>query len=346
MHIFIDESGIFSNPENKTNVPSCLAALVIPSTRKKNVFKEFERIKLSWGSKGEEIKGSQLDEIQVAQVVKMLKKYDVILEITTIDMEHHTEQEITQFKKLQAAKITENITSEHRPNVVKQANEIKTAFEAMANPLFIQALIMLFLIPRTLYHGILYYARRIPEELQWFYWVVDAKQQNITEFEKAWSTVVYPIMSTQSLNEPIAFVDGGDYSYFDKFHKDDQQQKEFAKEFGLDPDEIQNINLWKILGEHLKFQDSKTNIGLQIVDILVTSTRRALRGTLSQSGWEDIGSLMIRQMLNERPYTLQSIKLNPLVKPKEEPIVIKSQSYKIFEIYHSKAKSMWLPNES
>lgn len=345
MHIFIDESGIFSNPENKTNVPSCLAALVIPSTLKKSVFKEFERIKFSWGFRGEEVKGSQLDEIQVATVVKMLKKYDVVLEITTIDMEHHTEQEITEFKKLQVAKIIENITPKHHPNVIKQAHEIRTAFEAMANPLFVQALIMLFLIPRTLYHGILYYAQRIPKELQWFYWVIDAKQQSITKFEKAWSTVIYPIMSTQSLNEPIAFVEGGDYSYFDKFNKYEQHQEELVKDFGLDPNEIQNINLWKILGEHLKFQDSKTNLGLQIVDILVTSTRRALKGTLSQSGWEDIGGLMIKQLLNEKPHTLQSIKLNTLLNQEEKSVVIKSQAYKVFEVYHSKAKSMWLQSE-
>src|SRR5581483_3049721 len=150
-----------------------------------------------------------IQAVQIASVIALLQKFDVLLQIAMIDSGLHTEDEITKFKEEQARNITANITAEHHPNVIQQANEIRTAFEKMPNQLFIQAMLMFLLIPRTLLHIIWYYARRIPEELQWFYWMVDAKEKSKTAFESAWSTALFPIMSTQSANDPISFVEGG-----------------------------------------------------------------------------------------------------------------------------------------
>src|SRR5438105_2010509 len=102
MHIYIDESGIFNNPANKSNVASCVVALVIPSTRKVKLFKEFKALTSNWVGSGDEVKGRNLGEVQIASVVALLQRYDVILEITAIDLGLHTQDEITAFKKRQA----------------------------------------------------------------------------------------------------------------------------------------------------------------------------------------------------------------------------------------------------
>src|SRR5689334_7630646 len=98
MHIYFDESGIFRKPANKTNVASCLAALVIPSSRKVRLIKDFLAMSSSWPKENGEVKGRLLDEDQIAETVALLRYYDVVLEVNAIDMGLHNEQDITTFK--------------------------------------------------------------------------------------------------------------------------------------------------------------------------------------------------------------------------------------------------------
>ena len=98
MHIYIDESGIFRKPADKDNVASCLAALVIPSSNKVKLIKEFLGMSEDWPREKGEIKGRLLDEDHIAEVVALLQRYDALLEINAIDLGLHTEQEITEFK--------------------------------------------------------------------------------------------------------------------------------------------------------------------------------------------------------------------------------------------------------
>ncbi|HEX8196080.1 MAG TPA: DUF3800 domain-containing protein [Pyrinomonadaceae bacterium] len=342
MHYYIDESGIFNNPANKSNIASCVACLVIPSSKKKDVFKDFKRLTWSWVAQGEEIKGSKLNETQISKVIEMLQRYDVLLELTVIDLAIHTEQDIIGYKDLSVEGLTKNLTPKHHPNIVQQVQEIKSVFAEMSIPLFIQATIMFFLIPRTFHHSLLYYARRIPEELKWFYWTVDAKEKNITAFEKAWSTAIFPVMSAQSLKKPIFFAEGGDYSYFEKFHNLDKKYlEEIENEGGFEPNEVKAIKLSEVLGKNFRFQDSKTSLGLQIVDILANATQRALNGKLGKIGWENIGSLMIRRV----PNPIQLVALKPDKKPGQDSVIIRSPFYGVFETYKTKAKTLWRDNE-
>src|SRR5216683_1422030 len=175
MHIYIDESGIFRNPANKSNVASCVVALVIPSSQKVNLLNEYQELTADWFPRGEEVKGSKLDEQQIASVVALLKRYDVVLEITVIDLGVHDEDEITAFKKQQADNITAHVKPEFNPDLKKQLNDLREAFLKMPNQLFVQAFMMFDLIPHTIQESVLYYSRRIPKELSQFLWTVDAK---------------------------------------------------------------------------------------------------------------------------------------------------------------------------
>ena len=93
MHIYIDESGIFSNPADKESVFSCVSALVIPSSQQEAIFQEFQQLSSKWPApkRGKEIKGSGLDENQISQVVPLLQQYDTVLDTVAIDLGCHTD---------------------------------------------------------------------------------------------------------------------------------------------------------------------------------------------------------------------------------------------------------------
>src|ERR1041385_4585805 len=79
MHIYIDESGIFRNPANKANVASVVAALAVPTSKKKELFKQFRTLTHEWRDENGEVKGSNLNEAEIALVIFLLRKFDVIL---------------------------------------------------------------------------------------------------------------------------------------------------------------------------------------------------------------------------------------------------------------------------
>lgn len=341
MHIYIDESGIFNNPANKDNTASCVVALVIPSTRKVRLFREFKALTSNWVSSGEEVKGRKLDEDQIAQVVALLQRYDVVLEITAIDLGLHTQDEISEFKERQAEETVRFLKPDHHPNIIKELTDARHSFNKMSNQLFVQAFIMFMLIPRTLRNAITYYARRIPEEMKSFHWVVDAKEKSITEHERLWSLVIFPIMYTQSIKQPMFYVAGGDYSYFERFQETDEEGiRQIEEEEGYEKGELGATKLELILGKSFKFQDSKDNVGLQMADILANATQRALNRKLKKPGWEDIGTLMIAQ----KPNSLQTFRFNTTGSEKRAEI-IRTPFYGVIKAYSSKAKSMWRSEE-
>src|SRR4051794_12109967 len=99
MHIYIDESGIFSNPANKPNVASLVVALTVPSTHKVKLFREFNELSRKLPTQDGEVKGRLLDEPQVASVISLLTKYDCIVEINAIDIALHTEEQLARYQK-------------------------------------------------------------------------------------------------------------------------------------------------------------------------------------------------------------------------------------------------------
>lgn len=346
MDIYIDESGIFSNPENRPNIASVVAALVVPSSQRRELIRKFQRLTRHWQPKEKEIKGRELDEDQIAAIVTLLKKYDVCVDAIFIDLALHTNDEVAKFKKKQANNITANITPQHQSSLIQQLSEIKDIFLKMSNPIFVQAFLMMLMIPKLIPKMAHYYARRIPKELGSYNWFVDAKQKKLTEFEKAWSLAVYPIMSTQSLREPFARIEGGDYSYFGRFNNEDKEDTDSIREWAesnnpeLKGKRISSIDLNKLLGESFKFEDSKKNKGLQLVDVIVNAIQRALNGKLQEKGWRGIGSLMI----DKNPYPMEFISFNT-GSEKARTETIKSPFSYVIEAFKQDSKMLWTDSD-
>jgi hypothetical protein len=197
MNIYIDESGVFSNPANKDNIASCVGALAIPSSQRSDIIKGFRRLKFSWGFGSGEVKGSKLDEAQISEVIRLLKRYEVIFDLVVMDLGLLTDAEITDYKIKSADGITVNLPPHFHPKVIAQYTELRQAFLEMPNVLFVQAMMLNLLVPHLVQNMLTYYALRLPKEIGKFHWVVDAKDKSVTKNEKAWSTAIYPYIYTK-----------------------------------------------------------------------------------------------------------------------------------------------------
>lgn len=301
MRIYIDESGIFANPNQTTMSVSCVGGVVIPERAISRVFNRYRRLLFSWGKHGTEVKGKDLDEPQVAQVVAMLSKEQLFFVCNLIDMGLHPESLVTQHKGKQADKVVETVNAETHPNLVSQLNELRRRIMAISNPLYVEAQCLISLVPDIIQNAVLYF-RNLPKTLGAFSWHLDAKDRNVTEYEDLWASLVCPFLQSHFLRTPLVTVREADYSYFHKY----ENPPDFPHEH-LDPyrthesGTFESVDLKKIMLEDLSFQNSSANIGLQIADILVTSVRRACRSTLGQDGWENIGSLMLRPLEGPDP---------------------------------------------
>ena len=297
MYIYIDESGIFANPSGKDKTISCVAALVMPEQYQKYIFKRFKHLKVSWGIGSGEPKGSKLSEEQIAWVISILNDYDVFVTACGIDIGIHTDDQITTHKQGQAANITKHVTPEHHSNIVRQLEELRERYLQLSNQLYVQSAVLTVLVQSVIRIATLYYCQRDPFTLSHFRWVIDAKADNLTNYEDLWSTVVMPFCESDSLSKPMVFLKGGDYSWFDRNFNVDMTsapkhlQPFIKKERQNEP--FHAFDAKKVLSEHRSFESSKKNLGLQLVDIVVNAIRRALHGNLQVSGWGDLGRLMV-----------------------------------------------------
>ena len=337
MHIYFDESGIFRRPANRTNVASCLAALVIPSSVKVKLIRDFQEMSASWPKENGEVKGRLLDEEHIAETASLLRHYDTLLEVNAIDLGMHTEQQITAVKTGTTNIMFGWVTPGHP--LEARLLEIAETFRRTSNQLFVEEFLMLTLIPRVIQNAITYYARRIPKELSSFHWTIDAKETTLTQFESAWSDAIFPSIAFQSQTEPFFKVQGGDYSYLDKFFdRSDEVLERIQPGTGMQKEELAGLSLKELLGSSFKFQDSKDKPGLQLVDIMVNALQRAFNGRLRQEGWEGIGSLFVRRTEQIIPFILMEARHGVHGTPRR----VNSPFAPVIDALTEHTKPMWL----
>jgi len=294
MHIYVDESGVFSNPQSKPNVASVVAALTVPSTHKVKLFREFSVLAEDLPTEDGEVKGRLLDEAQVESVVSLMRKFDCIVEINAIDIGLHTEDQLTRYQTEICNAVAGWATAERPEEFKRRVAEIAAALQKPKSPLFVESFLLMVLIPRILDISMNYYARRLPKELQSYHLVIDAKEKFVTDFERAWSIVIFPSVEHQSKQTPFQRIENGDYTYLQPYYElPPEKANRAAQELKDDPDKIA-FDIERVLRD-LKFEDSKNNLGLQLADVVANASQRALNGRLQEEGYAGIGGLMVTQ---------------------------------------------------
>lgn len=291
MHIFIDESGNFVIPRDATSKVSSVTSLIIADEQLDKVLTDFCFLKKSWGEDGE-IKGSQLTEKQISDTIALLRSHDVIVEISWLNVGHHATEKVDEYKIVQADKLVENVTKETHGKLAKDLENYRQIMKGTSNQLFLQAMLTIDHILDVITFSTIYYSQRLPKELGDFVWIIDAKNSSTgtTSFEDLWSTLILPFSEA---NFTFKSLDGGDYSFFDeKYSVADEDISEWRRS-RMSKGAAGGINAKKLLKEHLSFQDSKSLLGLQLVDIMSSAFTRAMNNTLKPKGWRHLGYLML-----------------------------------------------------
>lgn len=309
MNIYVDEAGSFVVPGNKANSISCVGALIIPESLEADIFASFQQIKIDLGFGTEEIKGRCLNESQIAEIISFLRRYDIIFEVAAIDMALHTDNDITRHKSLQAARVTENIPAGLNPKFIDELRQLQQQYQILSNQLYVQSACMLELFYSVLNKSTLYYVQRIPSELGNFNWFIDAKDKELTPYENLLRHVIGPALQDISRKSKFIELKGADYSFFQKFMKTSPTPpKHLSKAFG-DVSPFKFVDITDIFQKNLSFIQSDENMGIQLVDILTTSIRRAMNNTLQIDGWGNIGALMVQSANPKKP--IQMLHLFP-----------------------------------
>lgn len=308
MNIYIDESGIFANPHGRPQALSCVGALVIPSAIVDKVLEAFSDLRDRWLGSVAEMKGSDLDEPQVAAVVELLNRHDTIFKVAAIDLALHTPSDIALWRQEQQEEVTRNLTDKMHPQLISDVKRLRSAMERLSDPLCVQAELSTLVVDDTIRDSTLYYCQRAPKELAAFHWAIDAKDRKLTKYERLWREVVMPFLQSESLREAHPKLIEGDYSHFERFCAVKDKAPDHLRHAVHDPDKpFHFVDLKMIMRESMRFVQSHKDPGVQLADILVTSFRRALDGTLGEEGWQNLGSLMILK----RTQTVQFIALRP-----------------------------------
>lgn len=295
MHIFVDESGTFSKQTGSPADVSAMAALVVPDSQVDEVIRDFVALKTQWGVGASEIKGSALSELQAAELIRMLRRYDVILIPAVIDLGFHAAEETAQHKRAQADKITKHLSREHTGSLIQDALDLQSRLLELADQLYAQAVVAVFLVNRVIRVTTMYYSQRRPEELGAFHWVIDAKDREPTEYEKLWKKLVLPILQTASFRDPHIILEGMDYSHFDRFKDSDQEVPAHLAHLVPDGDVPAGItDIRKLMFEHFSLAQSEGDLGVQMADLCCSVVTRSLRHTLQPDGFVDLGSLMVQ----------------------------------------------------
>jgi uncharacterized protein DUF3800 len=288
VHIFIDESGQFIPLDGAKSRAAATVGLVVPSSMQGALRRAFRKLKQQLGASGGEIKGAALAESEAAQVIALLRQYDVILEAVVVDAGEHSDRDITDFKVRQADRLFGHITREHQPTLIQDLITSQETMKALPNQLFLQVFCIWELIPRLLETATMYYAQRRPAELGSFVWRVDAKDASITAMENLWTSFIGPLIMEKSRTSPMGMIPGADYSFYERFDTAPVDGSATVPgHFYTDTK--------RVLRDDFAFTPSEDDLGLQMADICAAILTRALNGTLQPPGWQSLGSLFVRR---------------------------------------------------
>ena len=107
------ESGTFTGMSASNPAVSTVGALIIATHRLPQLFRKYARLRANLPKPKGEVKGSLLNESQVASVIEILRKNGAIFCASMIDLAEHTTKDIAQHRARQSASLTANLTNGH-----------------------------------------------------------------------------------------------------------------------------------------------------------------------------------------------------------------------------------------
>jgi len=306
--IYIDESGSFV-PSPSANSWNVVAAYVVPEGARKRAEAVLRQLKLSIGRRySDEIKLKDLSEAQLEDFVSNLGGLDSVLFVACIDLGLQAPDAIASHKRNQVERIRANVPRMVYPEGRALIEDLANRVDRLSPQLYTQMVAQIDLLDQVYRSSTLYYAQRAPATLSSFRWRIDEKNASRPLFEETMRHMAPPLLQSKSLNEPIAFVHGFDYSHFERSFRfgTGEMPTYIQEQTGI---EIESgSNLGKVLRD-FEFVRSHDVAGVQIADLLASSFRRVLRNEFRDSlGMaKKLGRLVVQRALPQPPIHLISL---------------------------------------
>jgi len=311
MNLFIDESKLFIyRPKpNSWSVVACYAVSDDDYIQAQNIIKE---LKISAGfDVYDEVKVNDLSESQYIVFLKDLQKLGGTLYAVATDSGLNTPDVIHSHQVLQGDKIVEHKEKMKYEERKRALENLRERVVGLSPQLYVQLFCQLNLMVKVINTVIPYYIQRDPRSLSRFQWRVDQKDVTRTDFENVFEILGPRIIQSKSITDPLMMIKGFDYSVLNKYeYTKDNVPKYLKEQYGLNIESGYNIQA--IIREDIDFVDSKNNIGVQIIDLLVSGLRKCLRLEFSNNSRIafELGKLMVQARHNSPPIDLVCLSTN------------------------------------
>ncbi|MHB0842904.1 DUF3800 domain-containing protein [Stutzerimonas nitrititolerans] len=307
MKIYIDESGLFDAYTKVDRVGKAwctVGALTVPHFSEKQVQAALAELKRDLGIKPhEEIKNPRPspDSPEFIRFLEKLKKAKCTLHAVTTNRFLFDDQKTEAHKQSQIAGrenylklVKPEMDSQSFMSLRQEADRIIQLIQESSiqeyNQIIFQSALVAFMLDKTL----TFYSIHAPKELSRFSWVIDQKNREMKVFEILYLALMPPFVQVNFKREPrgIPVSAKNDYRYFIKNYGgstpfSQMSQEELAerkKIYRMDYSEItssmMSFDFHKLLDHDSKFDDSKTTLGLQVADLVISGLNRLLKGNV------------------------------------------------------------------
>lgn len=277
MFIYVDESGTFVHASHCDSW-CVVAGYVVPEVARKRVEHSLGLLKRHLG-RGfqDEVKLKDLSEAILARFLGDLGKLEGTLFISAIDLGHQDPEAVVAHQKKQVASVRAN-----RPKMLYEEgrasiDDLSGRLERLSPQLYIQMVAQIDLLDQVFRMTTLYYAQRIPGTLSSFKWRMDEKNSARPLFEQTLTHMAPGLIQAKSLRDPGIFVEGFDYSHFEKHFRSAPEDTPAYLQEAAGHAINSAVNLGAVMRDS-KFVRSHDVPGVQVADLLASAWRRVLRG--------------------------------------------------------------------
>lgn len=301
MKIFLDESGTFSAADT-AGAFCVVAAYVMPECAWVDVQAVLNQFKAEAGFlRNTEVKRKNASEAVYFRFLQRLGRLPGIVVAVATDAAYN--EAASRHQEEQAGEIAESEPSMIYPEGKAAIRKLAADLRSLSTQNYVELMCRTHLAWNVIKTGSLYFVQRIPETLSSFEWRFDQKDISRTRFESTFKNVSIALMQTMSFRDPIRCLEGADYSDFDS---------QFAWQAGapawLPPVEAERglVDAGKIWREKHEFLDSKTDVGIQVADLVVSGIYGCLRGRFANN---DMAACLLGHLMVSPPKGKQAIQL-------------------------------------
>lgn len=318
MDIFIDESGSFVCTDN-TDAWSVVTSYVTYSSQREKAYQVLKKLKLKCSEPvRNEIKLKNISEENLKWFLSELSKLKGVVFTTATNTSIVNDDEVKHHASVLADKVAANINTMQYEAMKQSLRNLSKSITELSPQLYLQLHCQCTLIDDIIRRGTLYFSLKTPSALSSFKWNIDQKNTSKIAYEEAFENISPAILQSRSIENPMMCITEGNYSFMKHFTYGPGDAPTYLnKHYELDLNLEGSFNIGKILHDDMNFVDSKSNEGVQIADILASTTRRLLRNGFSDNKTiaKLLGSLMLENAKGHNSILFISINIAKVENP-------------------------------